>query len=197
MHPFLPPLALQRTARLAVLCTLVSTLGGCAMWNRLFGSDDAVAEPQPTVVVAPAVPAAVPVATAPAGPSPWDDPKAVPAPVYVPAPVVVQEVPPPSPLPKPAAAEASAPKAMSANVVPGTPGFYINVGLFAVPTNGSNAVGILRGAGLPVFFDTVETKTRGNLTRVRVGPYAKQADAAAAARKIKGLKLDAVVYQQK
>ena len=88
-------------------------------------------------------------------------------------------------------------KSMPANGVPTDPGYYINVGLFAVPTNASNAVGILRGAKLPVFSEMVDSKTKGALTRVRVGPYAKKAEADAAAKKIKGLKLDAVVFQRK
>ena len=100
---------------------------------------------------------------------------ATPAAVYTPA-ALAAEIPPPSPLPKVAEPNVSAKAASTA--VPTAPGFYINVGLFAVSTNGNNAVGILRGAGLPVFADTVESSKKGTLTRVRVGPYAKRVDAA-------------------
>lgn len=80
-------------------------------------------------------------------------------------------------------------------MVPTAPGFYINVGLFAVPTNGSNAVHKLEAAGQPVFFEVIDAK-KGPLTRVRVGPFARRADADAAAKKIHALKLDAVVFQR-
>jgi cell division septation protein DedD len=74
------------------------------------------------------------------------------------------------------------------------PGFYINVGLFAVPSNGTNAFRTLEKAELPVFTDVVKRK-KGPLTRVRVGPYLSKAQADAAAEKIKGMKLEAVVFQ--
>lgn len=123
------------------------------------------------------------------------------SPVSSPAPVSATELTPPSPLPKTGAAAEAAPahgqaaKGTTA-AVPTGPGFYINVGLFAVPTNGSNAVGILRNAGQPVFSDMIESK-KGQLTRVRVGPFAKRAEADAAAKKIKALKLDAIVFERK
>jgi DedD protein len=74
------------------------------------------------------------------------------------------------------------------------PGFYINVGLFAVPTNGTQAYKKLEDAGLPVFSDGIKTK-QGNLTRVRVGPFNTRAEADAAAKQITALKLDAVVFK--
>jgi cell division septation protein DedD len=73
-------------------------------------------------------------------------------------------------------------------------GFYINVGLFALPANGNTAYRKLEGAGLPVFTDIVDTKN-GKRTRVRVGPYPTRAKADAAAKKIRTLKLDAVVFR--
>ena len=76
------------------------------------------------------------------------------------------------------------------------PGYYINVGLFALATNGSNVYQKLKAAGMPAFTENVETN--GNkLTRVRVGAYATRAKANAAAKKIRSLKLDAVVFTQK
>jgi len=89
-------------------------------------------------------------------------------------------------------AKSAAPKSGSGELVPG---FYINVGLFAVPTNGTNAFRTLEKAELPVFTDVVKSK-KGPLTRVRVGPYLSKALADAAAEKIKGMKLEAVVFQQ-
>lgn len=191
-----------RGARVAALVTVSAILGGCAVWNSIFSDTPAVesAQTAPAAVpegagqvpiapqaLPPAMPASAPVVVSP------EPAIATPAPVYTPA-APAAEIPPPSPLPK--VAEPAAAKAASA-AVPIGPGFYINVGLFAVPSNGNNAVGILRAAGLPVFADTVESTKKGTLTRVRVGPYAKKLDAATAAKKIKGLKLDAVVFERK
>lgn len=175
-----------RVLRMAALAAVGTGLGGCALWNSIFGDAPPPAEPTPAAQTQPVVPE-----TTPPAPPPTPEP-AAPAQVYTPATPAV-EIPPPSPLPK--VAEPVAPAKTLA--VPTGPGFYINVGLFAVPTNGSNAVGILRGAGLPVFADTVESATKGSLTRVRVGPYAKRTEAVAAAKKIKGLKLDAMVFERK
>ena len=76
------------------------------------------------------------------------------------------------------------------------PGYYINVGLFAVPANGTKAYNKLEAAGLPVFSDPVKKKD-STVTRVRVGPFATQAKAAAAAKKIRSLKLDALIFKHK
>jgi cell division septation protein DedD len=76
------------------------------------------------------------------------------------------------------------------------PGYYINVGLFAVPANGTKAYKKLEAAGLPVFSDPVK-KNDITVTRVRVGPYPTQAKAAAAAKKIRALKLDAAIFKHK
>jgi cell division septation protein DedD len=104
--------------------------------------------------------------------------------------------------PLPAAALAPQPAAAPPVAPPhrGTPasglvrGFYINAGLFAVSSNGRNAYKTLEDAGLPVFSDVVKSKQR-TLTRVRVGPYATRAQADAAAKKIQGLKLAAIVFK--
>lgn len=74
------------------------------------------------------------------------------------------------------------------------PGFYVNAGLYAVPSNGQNAYKKLEDAGLPVFAERIQGK-KGELTRVRVGPYLTRAEATAAANNILGLKLDAVVFK--
>lgn len=194
-----PSRFLTRILRWSLLGVAAASLGGCAVWNAVFSDPPpSVPVPTPPAVVtdaAPIAPQALPPAAAASAPA-APEPAAVATPVSTPAPAPATELTPPSPLPK-AASDTAAAKAAPANVVPTGPGFYINVGLFAVPANGSNAVGILRGAGMPVFFDTVDSKTKGSLTRVRVGPFAKKADADAAAKKIKTLKLDAVVFHRK
>lgn len=90
-----------------------------------------------------------------------------------------------------ASAKATAPTTSSGHWVPG---FYINVGIFALPSNGTKAFRTLEKANMPVFTDVVKTK-KGPLTRVRVGPYLSKALADTAADKIKGMKLEAAVFQ--
>ena len=107
------------------------------------------------------------------------------APVAMPEPVHAEPLPPVAAEPTPVT-----PVAAPALV----PGFYINVGLFAVPGNASNAIRKLETAGLPVFSEALVT-SKGALTRVRVGPFATKAKAQAAAKKIHALKLDAVVFR--
>ena len=76
------------------------------------------------------------------------------------------------------------------------PGFHINVGLFAVPTNAHNAVRKLTGAGLSAYTQEMKSKTKGHLTAVRVGPFENRLDADAAAERIRALALEAVVFQR-
>jgi len=206
-----------RTGRALLAAGLVaSALSGCAIWPKAltWGSDDT---PPPAPAAQPVTPPpAAPVAAeeppmpspAPVSASTADTAPLEPQPVMKSTPVMA----PPEPVPAPVAAKgkgktpagahsaadhktsakSAAPKSGSGELVPG---FYINVGLFAVPTNGTNAFRTLEKAELPVFTDVVKSK-KGPLTRVRVGPYLSKALADAAAEKIKGMKLEAVVFQQ-
>ncbi len=72
--------------------------------------------------------------------------------------------------------------------------YLINVGLFVQEDNARRAFDRLRTAGLPA---TSQKLQRGDntLTRVRVGPFVSRAQADAAAQKIRGLQLDAIVTQ--
>jgi len=72
--------------------------------------------------------------------------------------------------------------------------YFVNVGLFAVPENAARAHEKLRNAQLPSATKEL-TSAKGPLTRVRVGPFASQQEAQAAALKIKALQLDAIVVQ--
>ena len=71
--------------------------------------------------------------------------------------------------------------------------FYINVGLFGVPENAAKAHAKLLEAGLPSVMKELKSKTRQ--IRVRVGPFASQAQVDTAVQKIKALQLDASVVQ--
>ncbi|MDH4451174.1 MAG: SPOR domain-containing protein [Rhodoferax sp.] len=199
---------LLRTIRFVLMSGLLaSALTGCAIWPKAltWGPHDTPAPPPSAQVAAPP-----PVAAAVVEEIPNLEPLPVPASTADTAPiearpgVIATPVPPPpthaaaKSAPKgkgkkrdKAAAHPPAHKAGSGDLVPG---FYINVGLFAVPTNGTNAFRTLEKAELPVFTDVVKSK-KGPLTRVRVGPYLSKAVADAAAEKIKEMKLEAVVFQ--
>jgi cell division septation protein DedD len=97
------------------------------------------------------------------------------------------KVSPPAPSPK---RVASAPPSSNATDKP----YFINVGLFAKPENAANAHAKLLEAQLPSVTKALKS-SKGPLTRVRVGPFASQSEAQAAAEKIKALQLDAMIVQ--
>jgi cell division septation protein DedD len=179
---------------LGVALISACVLSGCAYWPKAltFGSSAAPAEQTAT--------ATPPVTPAPEEPKPElavatveEAPKAV---VLPPARIAPEPLPPmasPSTA-SPAATPPLTPVAPQSMAVKGK-GYLINVGLFAVPSNGSNAHEKLKAAGMPVVSDFIESKKKGTLTRVRVGPFDNRAQADAAARQIRALKLDAVVVQ--
>lgn len=94
--------------------------------------------------------------------------------------------------PAPAAASAAS---GSTPVVGSAPGYYINVGLFAEEANARKAQARLLNAGLPAFRQRIDS-SGGQRFRVRVGPYPGLPQAQAAARSIRALQLEAVVFKQ-
>lgn len=196
-----------RNAMLGILTLASATLlGGCSIWPKA-----ATTEPTP-VVVAPAEPVQA------VSPSPCTDCASSnnPSATAIPQGAAASQPLQPKPevtstaMAEPAKAEAPSPGKVQPAVLAPSPktaappqtqttsdlahGYYLNVGLFAVPENGSNAYQKLESAGLPVFSDSLETK-KGKLTRVRVGPFATRAKAVVAAKKIHALKLEAVVFR--
>jgi cell division septation protein DedD len=191
-----------RYVTVAGLC--VGVLSGCAMWPKAltWGSDNAEPEAPATVATpAPASPVIAPpvVAESPKAPLPAPIPSNVadtvplePQPVLKAAPQAALPAETSSmKAPMKGMANAKAHKSASGEMVRG---YYINVGLFAVVSNGTKAFQALEKADFPVFTDIVKGKGR-SLTRVRVGPYLTKAQAETAAEKIKGMNLDAVVFQ--
>lgn len=177
-----------RLAGLALLSTAL--LSGCAIWPKswTFWGDS---EPAPAEATMPAAPA-----------QPETAPTPMAEPVIVSSTPVAEPVKPettpmaslPPEAPKPAAAPAA--PAKPAGPVKMEKGFYINVGLFAVPSNASNAFQKLEKAGLPAYTELLETNV-GKLTRVRVGGFPTKAKADAAAKKIRSLQLEAIVFRHK
>lgn len=183
-----PAAAPRRGPRFAAYALLFAlnagVLSGCAIWPDAltFGSKE------PEVVVEPVAPMPPPAPSACLVECEKKMEAAMATPVEPartePQAIAPQMVEPPKPL-----VEAPKPAILA-------PGFYINVGLFAVATNGSNTYQRLKDAGLPAFTENLETAA-GKLTRVRVGAYATRAKANAAAKKIRSLKLDAIVFTKK
>lgn len=104
--------------------------------------------------------------------------------------------------PAPAASPASASASASASTTPtdlakvgSTSGYYINVGLFADQTNARKAQARLLNEGLPAFRQELND-ANGRRIRVRVGPYDSRAKADAAARAIRAMSLEAVIFKK-
>lgn len=97
-----------------------------------------------------------------------------------------------------AVAAPSSPTPASAASAPTSSGldkpYFINVGLFAKPSNAANAHAKLTEAQLPSVTRVLKTP-KGPLTRVRVGPFTSEQDAQDAVAKIQALQLDAVIVQ--
>ncbi len=94
----------------------------------------------------------------------------------------------------------AAPAAVSASA-PAPPGthqaerrFFIQVGAFAHDSNVRKAQATLEAAGLSSFTQPVETRD-GRLTRVKLGPFDKRAEATAVAARIKALDLPALLVR--
>lgn len=179
-----------------------------------------VAEPAPAIAPAPApaaAPAAVPepapalaAASPPAAPPPAPAKKAVtpPAPaVKAPAPAKPDKSEKTDKGSKTAKAEKAdkadkasksapepkpAPAAANVHLVPGK--FYLNAGVYAQAANVDKAVQQLQGAKLNALRQSVSS-SKGDLTRLRIGPFDTRQQAEQAAAKAKQLRIDASVFQ--
>lgn len=205
----------RRLAALAVINLLLAGALAAAWLGRVKADLPVSSEAR---VVEPAAPALVPVAPAepvvqvaavlpPSAPEPAPEPAPVivtppvlPAPTVAENPpvepaVVAESAPAPTPAPVKAVAVSKlvAPKAVVAPPPPSPQAHGINVGLFADPANAGKAHARLVEAGFPAIQQKVESP-KGELTRVRVGPFASRAQADEAAARIRALGLDAVVF---
>lgn len=77
-----------------------------------------------------------------------------------------------------------------------TPGYYLNVGMFAEVANARRAQAKLLNIGLPAFRQTFSTPN-GERTRLRVGPYPTLTEAQKTAAQIRRLGLEAVPFRQR
>lgn len=124
-------------------------------------------------------------------------PAKAPAPTPAPTPAkpskVAAETKPAKPA-KPAEPVAKAPapaKAASAALEPGN--YYINIGVFSEAGNAGRVVERLEKAKLPTLSQTLHSN-KGEIVRVRSGPFAKQRSADQAAAKIRAMGMEATVF---
>lgn len=175
----------MQTFRRLLGCACVLALAACASAPL---ESEAVPDAAPPVA---AVPDAAPAATETPAPVAKEEvvaprvlvPEERPA-VKPPASTEASTAPPPVP-------PRSAPLKISATL---RPGYYVNVGAFAQAPNAENAYRKLQDAGMPAVAQSL-TLRKATLTRVSAGPFAKRADAKAAAAKIAKLPLEAVVVK--
>lgn len=158
-------------------------------------------EPMPVVAAAQAA-GAVAAAAVTAGPVKAAlAPARPPAPVHTPAPAAPTPAPAkPSKLAaesKPAkpgepAAKAAAPAKPAATALePGN--YYVNIGVFSEAGNAARVVERLEKARLPTLSQTLHSN-KGEIVRVRSGPFARQRSADQAAGKIRAMGLEATVF---
>ncbi len=88
------------------------------------------------------------------------------------------------------AAKASAPAPRVHHV------WVVQVGAYAQPDNARNALAQVQSLGLEAGAEVFDSP-KGPLTRVRVGPYTRQAEAEQAALRIKSLNLPVLVIRQR
>jgi cell division septation protein DedD len=152
----------------------------------------AVSAPVLAPTVAASAPAIAPVAVLKAASAPASSPASSPA-AALPAKAASAPVSVAKKASAPATAVSAIAKATSAPAATGRYG--VNVGLFAKPKNAETARAKLEAASLSTHMDTLNMPN-GPRMRVRVGPFTSQAQADAAALKIKSLGLDAMTYRE-
>lgn len=78
-------------------------------------------------------------------------------------------------------------------LIPGK--FYLNAGVYAQASNVNNAVKRLKAAKLNTSRQTLQTN-KGELTRLRIGPFDTQKQAEQAAAQAKRMRIEATIFQQ-
>lgn len=201
----------NRIAAMLVLALPVAAIAGASL--ALLPSRNtptelaAKPEAQASEAVAPVIVPSAPVA--PAAPAPVAKPSTEPntAPVAEPVDKAVME---PVPAATPAPAEAAAPPETATNtaaqpqkpdaapapaapdLVPGK--FYLNVGLYSEPANADKMLAQLQKSKLPALSQKMASN-KGELTRVRSGPFDSRKRAERAARKLQAANIEATIFQ--
>ena len=163
------------------------------------------AAPAAPAIPAPAAtastPAAHPATTKPA-PSAESSPRAATPPAAAkksappPAPAPVKAVAPPTPpasKAKPATTAPAQPEAPVGGLIPGK--YYLNAGVYAQAATVDRAAKQLQAAKLNTLRQTVNSN-KGEMTRLRIGPFDTRQQAEQAAAKAQTLRIQATVFQQ-
>lgn len=124
--------------------------------------------------------------------------KVAPAPEPTPAPTLAKKTPVAAPTAPstPAGASTSTSTSEPLPVVGTAAGHYLNVGAFGEVGNARRAQAKLLNAGFPAFRQSA-TSPKGEIIRVRVGPYQSAAEAQKAAQQIRRMGLEAVAFRQR
>lgn len=149
-----------------------------------------------------AVPKANEPAEKPATPATASPPALTPAATVVPSPLTTAPVPAPalaqteptqatSPSPEP---PAMPPTAVATHSDLETGKFYLNVGVYSDPANASKVLAQLQQSRLPVLTQQLPSN-KGEITRVRSGPFESRKKAERAARKLQAKNIEATVFQ--
>lgn len=187
----------------AASAAVATVLGASAPATALSAPQAAVSAPLAApagVAVAPALATEAPEPARPLSPTPVAPPKAAttPTPVKKAAPAAPHKAPQAAPKaatpPDNKAAATAPPVAKTAAATPEAL-YYINVGLFSQPRNAARVHAQLLEARLPSVMKELKSAKERQI-RVRVGPFATEEQAEAAAEKIRGLKFDAGIIQQ-
>ncbi len=169
------------------------------------------APPEPDTLAAPLAAATTAAAATSATASAPPIPATVPAPSSAPPPPAAtrktapkQPAPPAAPLPAPkptTKAAASSKTKAAAEPAPATPGrlipgkYYLNAGVYAQRANVDRAAKQLQALKLNPLRQTISS-SKGDLTRLRIGPFDTRKQAEQAAAKAKKLRMDTTVFQQ-
>lgn len=124
--------------------------------------------------------------------------KVAPAPEPTPAPTLAKKTPVAAPTAPstPTGASTSTSTSEPLPVVGTAAGHYLNVGAFGEVGNARRAQAKLLNAGFPAFRQSA-TSPKGEIIRVRVGPYQSAAEAQKAAQQIRRMGLEAVAFRQR
>ena len=122
--------------------------------------------------------------------------KVAPAPEPTPAPTLAKKTPVAAPTAPSTPAGASTSTSEPLPVVGTAAGHYLNVGAFGEVGNARRAQAKLLNAGFPAFRQSA-TSPKGEVIRVRVGPYSSAAEAQKAAQQIRRMGLEAVAFRQR
>jgi DedD protein len=193
--------AMRRRARHRLIGAVVLVLAGVIGFPVLFDT-----QPRPVAVDIPieipdrnkakplAPPRAQPQAPVAAAPSAVASGRIEPAPEEKETAAPVASAAPTAPVSKPESKPVAKPElvAEAATAVAADGRFVVQVGAFADATKAREARLRVEKAGLKTYTHVAETKD-GKRIRVRVGPFAKRAEADKAAAKIKGLDLPAAI----